>query len=60
MGVSKKAFSPNQILTELRQIKEEISAEKLTSEGKQAILVEVDKIEALLLELKSVVESPKA
>jgi len=47
-----KMMSPEDLLKELGQIGLEIKAEKLTPEGKTAILEELNKMEALLLDLK--------
>ena len=52
MVAEKKMMHPDDFLKELKQIGLEIKAEKLTPGGKTAILEELNKMEALLLDLK--------
>jgi hypothetical protein len=52
MAAEKKMMHPDDFLKELKQIGLEIKAEELTPEGRTAILEQLNKMEALLLDLK--------
>ncbi|MEZ4933495.1 MAG: hypothetical protein R2788_15415 [Saprospiraceae bacterium] len=52
MVATKKSISPQAFLAELKKIRIDIKPEELTTEGREELINELNKMEALVLQLK--------
>jgi hypothetical protein len=60
MVATKKSISPQAFLAELKKIRIDIKPEELTTEGREELINELNKMEALVLQLKKELLENKA
>ena len=60
MVVAKNSISPQEFLAELKKIRLDIKPDELTTEGREELIKDLNKMEALVLQLKKELLENKA